>query len=44
MVGLVLKQLKPSEPSLRHDTNIRHGCQELIARVRQRQSLATVSV
>ncbi|CAK9008285.1 unnamed protein product [Durusdinium trenchii] len=44
VVGLVLKQLKPSEPSLRHDTNIRHGCQELIARVRQRQSLATVSV
>lgn len=30
VVGLTLKQLLPSEPSLRHDTNIRHGCRALI--------------
>eukprot|EP00439_Symbiodinium_sp_Y106_P037114 s1935_g4.t1 len=31
VVGLTLKQLRPEEPSLRHDTNIRHGCKALIA-------------
>eukprot|EP00435_Cladocopium_sp_Y103_P046238 s235_g13.t1 len=31
VVGLTLKQLQPTEPSLRHDTNIRHGCRALIA-------------
>ena len=30
VVGLTLKQLLPFEPSLRHDTNIRHGCRALI--------------
>ncbi|CAJ1434771.1 unnamed protein product [Effrenium voratum] len=31
VVGLALKQLRPEEPTLRHDTNIRHCCQALIA-------------
>ena len=37
VVALTLKQLQPTEPSLRHDTNIRHGCRALIADAGEKQ-------
>jgi hypothetical protein len=40
VVALTLKQLQPTEPSLRHDTNIRHGCRALIADAGEKQRMA----
>lgn len=31
VTGLVLKQLEPKHPTLRHDTTMRHGCKALIS-------------